>query len=710
MHGLQFTGDHGGISVSFPSLTQPGGDRSSYSSTFADVQADGYTTGLSQVTFHQPGATIYHRENNRQFQASNLLVESDNPTWSTSDDRTLTLRITPKHPGEFPVRIRGWLCRTDYTDCERNPQYGGEIDQQGWVAVRLTIVVTAPQTSQATSTPQPQQAPTTAQAPKPTPALLTGPFNLNWQLSTTTVQTGEPFTLTIRMHDLQLNGEHGGISVSFPSLTQPGGNQSRHSSPAADVQAVNYSTGLSQVTFHQPGATIYHREGNRQFPAENLLVESDDPSWSRSDDRTLTLLITPKQAGSFPLRIRGWLCRNDYTDCERNPSSGGDKDQQGWDTIPLTINVTGPSAAQTSSPPAASAYHRFAQTYAPVLRMHRLETVFPSGAETMIRNAILRDTDGNYVDDQPSPLSAEYLGSISQSHHRDFYLDLYTAAPYWFDEAKSYYPDDTNNRAHAEYDDAAANLGYDDFRQPTVYVRWVIDQDFLGETLGGNALILQYWLFYPLDRNHEGDWEMIQLEFNAETLTGSDHAAVENHMQDLLDAQTVPTRAFYSSHGLLSNAVCWAGAFNLPSNEDPIIQHEGLNPHVFVARGSHANYFAAGDYSLGTPWNRDVTQNGGTALVPPAYNGGLSDIRTYDIVFLDPSSNNPPWINFRGKWGEKTGRSLFEISSLDTKIQILGDGPSGPQFSDIWQTPRNALASLLLINYHAEFCHHDAGD
>ena len=170
-------------------------------------------------------------------------------------------------------------------------------------------------------------------------------FKLEWETSATDIEAGESFTLTVRMYDVQEPGEHGGITVSFPSLTQEGSSRDRHSSSVAEVEAVEYTSGLSKVTFHQPGVTIYHRENNRQFSAEYLLVESDDASWSRSDDRTLVLRITPKRAGEFPTQIRGWLCKDEYTDCSRNPTEGVETDQQGWVVKQVSVKVAAGSGS-----------------------------------------------------------------------------------------------------------------------------------------------------------------------------------------------------------------------------------------------------------------------------------------------------------------------------------------------------------------------------
>ena len=93
------------------------------------------------------------------------------------------------------------------------------------------------------------------------------------------------------------------------------------------------------MTFHQPGAAIHHRDDNRRFPADHLLVESDDPSWSRSDEGTLVLRVTPKRAGDFPIRARGWVCGDGYTDCTRGPSESAATRQQGWAADETSIIV-----------------------------------------------------------------------------------------------------------------------------------------------------------------------------------------------------------------------------------------------------------------------------------------------------------------------------------------------------------------------------------
>ena len=173
-------------------------------------------------------------------------------------------------------------------------------------------------------------------------------FEMEWDVSTSELKADESFTLRVRMHGIQQPGEHGGISVSFPTLTSSGGLEHHHASAVADVEVVEYTTGTSNVKFHQSGATIYHREDNRQFSAEYLLVEADDATWSASADRTLVLRVTPKGEGDFPIQIRGWLCADEYESCQRDPVDGVNVDQQGYSVRHTSITVRSPQSTAST--------------------------------------------------------------------------------------------------------------------------------------------------------------------------------------------------------------------------------------------------------------------------------------------------------------------------------------------------------------------------
>ena len=112
--------------------------------------------------------------------------------------------------------------------------------------------------------------PAVAAQPTPAPAgPAQQPFRLSWAASESGVSGGESFTLTVRMYGVRESGDHGGISVSFPSLTESGGSTGGYSSSLADVEAVEYTSGLSNVAFHQPGASIYRSDNSTQFPGQS---------------------------------------------------------------------------------------------------------------------------------------------------------------------------------------------------------------------------------------------------------------------------------------------------------------------------------------------------------------------------------------------------------------------------------------------------------
>jgi hypothetical protein len=119
-------------------------------------------------------------------------------------------------------------------------------------------------------------------------------------------------------------------------------------------------------------------------------------------------------------------------------------------------------------------------------------------------------------------------------------------------------------------------------------------------------LWLQYWLFYyyndyqllgPLSGgNHEGDWELVQLR---------------------LDAGAKPVQAVYSQHKQAESR-----------------RFIGTTPIVYVARGSHANYFSAGTHWTGT-W-LDQADGRGPQIVPR----------------LDILDDATPWALWPGTWGD----------------------------------------------------------
>ena len=178
-------------------------------------------------------------------------------------------------------------------------------------------------------------------------------------------------------------------------------------------------------------------------------------------------------------------------------------------------------------------------------------------------------------------------------------------------------------------------------KTPTVYAHVATDPEHPGK------LALQYWLFYVFnDWNnlHEGDWEMIQLVFDASTA------------EEALG--TKPVEVGYSQH---------EGAERADWGDDKLELVGSSHPVVHPADGSHANFYGEALY-LGSSASEGV---------------GCDDTRgpTFDVrpaVQTIPSAQSEarrefPWIGFPGRWGEQ--RPAFF------------NGPTGPNVKDQWTHP-----------------------
>jgi hypothetical protein len=176
---------------------------------------------------------------------------------------------------------------------------------------------------------------------------------------------------------------------------------------------------------------------------------------------------------------------------------------------------------------------------------------------------------------------------------------------------------------------------------PTAYAHVVTDPAHLGE------LALQYWFFYVFnDWNnlHEGDWEMIQLVFDAPTVAAAFHQS--------------PVEVGYSQH---------EGAERAAWNDTKLERVDGTHPVVHPADGSHANFYGEGLY-LGSSAKEGVgcdDTRGPTVDVRPA----VVRIPTAETA----ARSRYPWIAFEGRWGEL--RPAFF------------NGPEGPNLKEQWTRP-----------------------
>ena len=181
---------------------------------------------------------------------------------------------------------------------------------------------------------------------------------------------------------------------------------------------------------------------------------------------------------------------------------------------------------------------------------------------------------------------------------------------------------------------------YTEERPAVVYAHVATQDDAPGQ------LALQYWFFYYYNNYtnlHEGDWEGIQLLFNAGTVA---------------DALTVdPVSIGYSQH---------FGGERADWTSDKL-ERRGTHPVVYPAVGSHASYFNSSLYlgrSSSEGLGCDNTEGPSVALEP-------------DVIILPDAidDRNDPlaWLAFEGLWGER-GSGPFS-------------GPTGPATKDRWTAP-----------------------
>jgi len=151
---------------------------------------------------------------------------------------------------------------------------------------------------------------------------------------------------------------------------------------------------------------------------------------------------------------------------------------------------------------------------------------------------------------------------------------------------------------------------------PTVY--YYIDDS-------SESTFIQYWLFYIFNdgehNRHESDWEMVEV-----VIPPGEEKWVA-----------------YSQH-YSGQRASW-----------DLVEKQGSNIKVYVARGSHANYLRSYSGKLGI--SSDTVGNNGLVLGPTDYN----------LVEL----NDQIWLEFEGLWGEITGEEDLVTGKA---------GPQGPKY------------------------------
>jgi len=281
---------------------------------------------------------------------------------------------------------------------------------------------------------------------------------------------------------------------------------------------------------------------------------------------------------------------------------------------------------------------QLAEQYAPIFYFEKEEQVFPVAVEYHLANANLNRSDEgtpHLLVVNPSP---EQLGAYT-SIGQNYYLDNTVGTI-------------EDRRIIEDYREYAEQHGY------TVYSHVFPS---------GAETVIQYWCFYAFNEGplntHEGDWEMVQI---------------------VLDANGTAREAMYSQH-LSGQRAPWSD-----------VKKSGDHPHVFVARGSHANYFR--HYQGMTGLASDRVGKNGMVLEPGQYTLALLGERS---AGNHPAGQN--WLDFAGRWGD-FGSDQDEVRGKR--------GPPGPAYREDgemwagtdWGRSLPGVSSLMLsldwIFYH----------
>jgi hypothetical protein len=217
-------------------------------------------------------------------------------------------------------------------------------------------------------------------------------------------------------------------------------------------------------------------------------------------------------------------------------------------------------------------------------------------------------------------------------------------------------------------------------RKPTVYAHVATES---------GRLALQYWFFYvynDFNNLHEGDWELIQLNFAAATSAAA--------------LRTRPTEVGYSQHN---------GAERAEWGSDKLELVGGTHPVVYPAEGSHANYFSSALFlgaSAAQGVGCDDTNEPWTQLRP-----------VVDVIPRSPKAARAayPWLGYHGLWGEQRRAFFNAPTGPNTRLQwtepitwtnetwkarsfaLVGGRSLGPTATDFFCGAVSAVSTGLIL-------------
>ena len=224
-----------------------------------------------------------------------------------------------------------------------------------------------------------------------------------------------------------------------------------------------------------------------------------------------------------------------------------------------------------------------------------------------------------------APTAADIAG-----RGEDYYLDL---------PGKTLEPGCTYARDYARIEKAG--------KAPAITYAHIARQE------GEQGFAVQYWFFYYFNQFndvHEGDWEGMQVTFDAATAQQARLAG--------------PDRIVVFQHGGGDQAA-W---------DDDKVEKQGTHPVVYSAAGSHATFFSSSLF-LGNG-------QGGSGLGCDNTSAPLSRSHLRPVtVPTTPAAGSPfAWLTFTGRWGQRESG--------------YNNGPTGPNTKTQWLEPFTWMENL----------------
>jgi hypothetical protein len=300
-----------------------------------------------------------------------------------------------------------------------------------------------------------------------------------------------------------------------------------------------------------------------------------------------------------------------------------------------TIALLTPPAA-ASAAPAEDAAQRLAETYAPIAMLREQqdppcdtseEQYQPTTAGTVLGNPAVNLTHfvpGEGLEEvKKAPTAADIAGL-----DEDFYLDL---------------PGEPLGDT-CVYAKDFARLKREGKAPAVVYAH-------IAREAGSSGFALQYWFFWYFNQFndlHEGDWEGMQIAFEADTPA---EALRQEPYEIILFQHAGGERAAWS---------------------DSKVHKEGTRPIVYPAAGSHATFYDSAVY----------VENGqeGSGVGCDNTSEPLREVRPQPVLLPNQASTRGhfKWLSYDGHWGERE--------------KGYNNGPTGPTTKTQWTEPFTWMA------------------